>query len=104
MQWSYSELRHRLTEAGLWPEGRGDMSARGSADQLAASISKLIKKQVIIEATGGPKQIAWHINPKAEGSGEIQEIMKRLQEQTGMTFKEETRKVKHLVIESSAMP
>src|SRR5579862_8321026 len=22
MQWSYSELRHRLTEAGLWPEGR----------------------------------------------------------------------------------
>ncbi len=22
MQWSYPELRHRLTEAGLWPEGR----------------------------------------------------------------------------------
>src|SRR5436309_15703774 len=22
MQWSYPELRHRLTKAGLWPQGR----------------------------------------------------------------------------------
>src|SRR5664279_6413204 len=22
MQWSYPELRHRMTQAGLWPEGR----------------------------------------------------------------------------------
>jgi hypothetical protein len=80
------------------------MSANGTIDMMTKSIQGVVGKDVVIEATNAPKAVRWHINTRPYGPDELPLVMKHLEEQTGLTYVEEKRKVKRLVLKLPTTP
>ncbi len=76
------------------------------ADGLATQISEWIGHPVVIQATGVPNIIGWRWNNSAalttESERAVHEpasVLKHITEQTALTWKEESRPARHLLIE-----
>jgi hypothetical protein len=78
----------------------------GNCDELAKCIGRWIEKTTIIEASGTPAKVSWHYNRGDGGDGiadkqahDMELVCKHIQDQTGMTWTEETRAVQRLFME-----
>jgi RNA polymerase sigma factor (sigma-70 family) len=82
------------------------INAKGPSDYLAQELSVWINRQVLIDATGLPAKLEWHINgelPGADVSKAHDQTLNlnHLCEQTGLSWAEETRIVRRLFIDPS---
>ncbi len=78
----------------------------GSLQDFGDGLGEWIGQSVVFEVKDAPNQIAWRLNDLGGESPESRAhahdkdlVLRHLQEQTGLTWKEETRKVNRLFVE-----
>ena len=116
--WRYTPVEDRARDGGVptlelydarltRPVQPGE-DADATLDDAAAAISAYVQEEVMIECTGAPERLRLRVNDvgvsgPGVGSGHDRTlVLKRLEEQTGLSAIEETRRVRRLLI--SAVP
>jgi len=82
---------------------------RGDLDHFAKSVGQWIERTVIVEASQTPGEIAWRFHHLRQGNRETARLCRNpalvcshIQEQTGLKWKEETRRVIRLFLERAS--
>jgi hypothetical protein len=79
---------------------RGDGSASGTAQDFANRLGDSINKQIVIDATGLPRQISWKWNDSVQQKfSDFASVLNHLKDQTGLSWSEEIRTVRCLCID-----
>jgi hypothetical protein len=84
----------------------GGGGGSGSIDEFASYAGSWIDRTVIIEASGPPQRLSWHYNGHGDWTEESRRqahdpklVCAHIQEQTGLSWKEETRNMRRLFLE-----
>jgi hypothetical protein len=84
----------------------GGGGGSGSIGEFASYAGSWIDRTVIVEASGPPQRLSWHYNGHGDWTEEsrrqahdLKLVCEHIQEQTGLSWKEETRKLRRLFME-----
>jgi hypothetical protein len=87
-------------------ERDGGGGGSGSIGEFASYAGSWIDRTVIVEALGPPERLSWHYNGHGDWTEEsrrqahdLKLVCEHIQEQTGLSWKEETRKMRRLFLE-----
>jgi hypothetical protein len=76
----------------------------GTVDQFAQWLGRWINRSVIIESTGAPAEVSWNENGQVAAAAQAHAhdwdlVLNNIYQQTGLIWKQETRKVNRLFLE-----
>ncbi len=84
----------------------GGGGGTGGLSEFGGWVGRWIKKSVIVEAAAAPAKLSWRYHRPRRGGLEIQQqahdpalVCSHIQEQTGLSWKEEVRSVRRLFVE-----
>jgi hypothetical protein len=78
----------------------------GNAERFAGALGNWLSQELVVDSPTFPKGVSWRYNEDLS-DGSVREhahdpalVLKHIEEQTGLTAKEETRKVTHVFVQA----